>query len=181
MDSTALPPVIPSNLNHYWLSLYYCNMKWIFEMINWENKVMIFMLCTNTIPSIKIITYILGLSALLALKLNSVMRDEEGRWVCPECNLSTKSRTNIREHIESKHLPENCIQCPLCGNVCKSKAALRVHKIRYHKNEQQQYWTVLINLRVTFNFCCSFCRPRRIEETNDKASKRALSMSWLWL
>jgi len=76
--------------------------------------------------------------SLLELKLNNVMRDEEGRWICPECNLTTKSRTNIREHIESKHLPGNASYlCPLCNKVCKSTAALRVHKIRYHKNDQQ--------------------------------------------
>lgn len=82
---------------------------------------------------------VLEVNDLLELKLNNVMRDEEGRWVCPECNLTTKSRTNIREHIESKHLPGNSSYlCPLCNKVCKSTAALRVHKIRYHKNDQQQ-------------------------------------------
>ena len=78
---------------------------------------------------------------LLELKLNNVRKDEEGRWICPECNLTTRSRTNIREHIESKHLPgNNSYLCPLCSKVCKSTAALRVHKIRYHKNDQQIFF-----------------------------------------
>ena len=74
---------------------------------------------------------------LLELKLNNVMKDEEGRWICPECNLTTRSRTNIKEHIDAKHLPGNSYLCPLCSKACKSTGALRVHKSRYHKNEQQ--------------------------------------------
>jgi len=67
----------------------------------------------------------------------NLMKDEEGRWICPECNLTTRSRTNIKEHIDAKHLPGNSYLCPLCSKACKSTGALRVHKSRYHKNEQQ--------------------------------------------
>jgi len=76
--------------------------------------------------------------SLLELKLDNVMRDEEGRWICSECDLTTKSRFCIREHIESKHLSRTSFYlCPLCNKVSKTSAGLRVHKFRYHKTDRQ--------------------------------------------
>jgi len=70
----------------------------------------------------------------LVQMLSMVSRDLDGSFQCPQCPLTTRSRTNLREHIESKHMESMyAIFCPVCEKQCKSSAALRVHTIRYHK------------------------------------------------
>jgi len=72
----------------------------------------------------------------LAAMLGRVTRDEAGAWLCPVCSLAARSSTNIREHIQSKHCSGHTTYiCPLCGKLCKTAAALRIHKVRYHKDE----------------------------------------------
>lgn len=74
-----------------------------------------------------------GENEMLSQMLSMVVRDMSGSWQCPQCSLTTRSRTNMREHIESKHMEGLIIVCPVCEKQCKSSAALRVHTIRYHK------------------------------------------------
>ena len=54
-----------------------------------------------------------------------------GMWQCTDCHLTTKS-TNLRNHIESKHVPTSGHYCLKCGKFCKSKNALITHNHRFH-------------------------------------------------
>ena len=47
-----------------------------------------------------------------------------------QCNLCDYAHaTNIKLHIENKHLPESAkrVTCNVCGYICPSKNALRMH------------------------------------------------------
>jgi hypothetical protein len=69
-------------------------------------------------------------------KLNATiegMMDETYRaTVCKVCGKEGQ-RGDIRKHIESNHIEGVSHQCNICGKTSKSRHALVVHKIRYHK------------------------------------------------
>jgi len=53
-------------------------------------------------------------------------------WQCRDCLWTTKYRTRLWEHVESKHLVGQCFiySCPVCGKTFKSKNAFQTHKSR---------------------------------------------------
>ena len=50
------------------------------------------------------------------------------------CNVCGKkgSMTNVKDHIESQHMPGISLPCDLCLNLFKSRKALRQHKYKNH-------------------------------------------------
>jgi len=71
--------------------------------------------------------------------LQFVCRDtsEEGKpkYMCGLCNkFSHASRTNVRNHVESKHFPNAfSYQCEICGQSFPSKNNVQLHRSRVHK------------------------------------------------
>jgi hypothetical protein len=74
-------------------------------------------------------------------------------WQCAQCHFSSKVRSTVKEHIET-HISGFTHQCNMCQKTCKTRNALRVHKIQAHKNknqmnpqqqQQQQQGTVIHN------------------------------------
>ena len=54
-------------------------------------------------------------------------------WQCQDCLWTTKYKTRLWEHIESKHVQSQGYNCGICLKFCSSKHALHIHKSRYHK------------------------------------------------
>ena len=52
---------------------------------------------------------------------------------CTDCDFKSQISTNVRNHIESKHVTSLGYTCPLCSKFCSSKNAWHLHKSRYHK------------------------------------------------
>ena len=64
-----------------------------------------------------------------------IMKDVASKKnVCSICRgFSHKSRTNVRNHIESKHYPGLYqYPCETCSTVVYTKRALEVHRSAYH-------------------------------------------------
>ena len=64
--------------------------------------------------------------------------DLTGVYQCTICfNCCHKSRSNVRNHVESKHFPNTFqYRCPLCEHQCSSQQALLKHKSQKHRNHK---------------------------------------------
>jgi len=54
----------------------------------------------------------------------------DGFWVCSSCEYSSKSSSSVREHVESKHISSDGYPCAVCGHVCPTRKALKMHIFR---------------------------------------------------
>ena len=55
---------------------------------------------------------------------------------CKACGRETNRNTDIRKHIEAKHLVGVSFPCKICGKVLKTRNLVAVHMNRDHKNRQ---------------------------------------------
>ena len=58
----------------------------------------------------------------------------DGLWSCTECGLSSGCKTDVFNHVESKHL-KSSYTCNYCGKVYASLNSLKSHVSRYHTNK----------------------------------------------
>ena len=68
-----------------------------------------------------------------------MVKCDDGFWQCTECGKTSRVKTNIYEHIESTHTDCPGYQCPLCQKFCRSRNALRAHKVREHGNQSSKH------------------------------------------
>ena len=61
------------------------------------------------------------------------MGDSGPVWRCLDCLYESKIKTNVLEHVESKHVLSLGVQCPVCNAVCPNRKSLRNHCYRHHK------------------------------------------------
>ena len=62
-----------------------------------------------------------------------VLTAEDGFYYCGICNQSMNKKSNIRQHVESKHFPNLfSYQCPECSHVVGSRKALERHRQNRH-------------------------------------------------
>jgi len=71
---------------------------------------------------------------LMVSNYDTVLR--KTTWQCAQCHFSSKVRSTVKEHIET-HISGFSHPCPICQKTCKTRNALRVHKIQAHKNKSQ--------------------------------------------
>jgi len=55
-----------------------------------------------------------------------------GRWQCLECGYQSKS-TNVRYHIESKHVQSGGHTCAVCGEFLRTRHGLNTHMSTKHR------------------------------------------------
>jgi len=58
-------------------------------------------------------------------------KNMSGLWQCLECDHTCQQPTNMRNHIESKHVVTNGYYCHQCSKFCRTKNALSIHRTRY--------------------------------------------------
>ena len=61
-----------------------------------------------------------------------MMNHGGGKWSCTECGYTSKS-TNVRYHIESKHIESAGYICPICNYFSKTRNAHNQHMSLKHR------------------------------------------------
>ena len=57
-----------------------------------------------------------------------------GKWQCLECGYESKS-TNVKYHIEAKHVESAGHRCPECGDFLRTTHMLNTHlSLKHRKN-----------------------------------------------
>merc|ERR1712129_552004 len=70
--------------------------------------------------------------------LNTILDSLKGSLNCPFCAKVSKTKPNLRTHIEGIHCTtEVSYPCDFCEKVCRSRHALECHKSRHHKSRSQ--------------------------------------------
>jgi len=59
-------------------------------------------------------------------------KQEDGLWCCTECGYSSKFTTNVRMHVENKHIVSSGFYCPICQLYCPNRKSLSNHTHRKH-------------------------------------------------
>ena len=93
-----------------------------------------------------------------------------GRWQCLECGYQSKS-TNVRYHIESKHVQSGGHTCAVCGEFLRTRHGLNSHMSTKHRN------AVWINIKRLF-VVRNWARSRANDDT-PRRGKMAMSRVWL--
>ena len=57
-----------------------------------------------------------------------------GQWQCVQCGYKSNKTSNIRCHIEAKHVSSTALyQCLQCDRQMNTKNAYTIHMRRYHR------------------------------------------------
>ena len=60
------------------------------------------------------------------LKIETMCEKQtDGSWLCTECGYLSKWKTNMKMHIESRHLITAGVTCEICLQFCSNRKALR--------------------------------------------------------
>lgn len=74
------------------------------------------------------------LSLELDLQIHQLMtRNPDGTWMCHRCDYSTRARQGLVNHIESRHIESQGVQCKYCPRVCPTRHAMQMHVSRQHQ------------------------------------------------
>ena len=55
-------------------------------------------------------------------------------YQCMECSFNANKKSTLSNHLESKHIRHGGVSCDLCGKICATRQAYRMHKSRDHKH-----------------------------------------------
>ena len=76
------------------------------------------------------------LDFLIISKMAKVSEASGGTaWKCTECGYESKYKTNVMEHVESKHVQSSGVVCSFCSAVCVNRKGLRNHVYKYHRKQ----------------------------------------------
>ena len=72
---------------------------------------------------------------------SKVWKNEAGLLCCCDCDFSSQFLTNVKNHIEAKHLQSECqgYNCANCGKLFKTKNSFQTHKSRF-KGRCSNFW-----------------------------------------
>ena len=65
-----------------------------------------------------------------------------GQWQCLTCGYQSKS-TNVKYHIEAKHVESSGYNCALCGDFFKARSSLNQHMSVKHRKARINWWHIL--------------------------------------
>ena len=61
-----------------------------------------------------------------------------GQWLCNECGYQSRNKTNLKYHIEAKHVSTSDLStlypCQYCDKLLKNRKALNNHLHEYHRD-----------------------------------------------
>ena len=61
----------------------------------------------------------------------------DGIWKCITCCTNFRDKTDLRRHVESRHLPKMIrYRCNLCNWSAKTSHAFRKHQLMHEKQDQ---------------------------------------------
>ena len=61
-----------------------------------------------------------------------MMKQDDGCWHCSECDYMSRIKTNIKMHVESRHVVSAGFTCDICQLFCANRKALQNHYYRKH-------------------------------------------------
>ena len=70
----------------------------------------------------------------LAETIKSMMDKTDDIWRCTQCGKTNKDKSNLRRHIEAKHIEGVSHSCAQCGKQFRSKGTLYYHNSIHHIN-----------------------------------------------
>jgi len=73
-----------------------------------------------------------GNKAAVEEKMLRVQTEAGALWTCHDCGHTSKFRTSMFEHVESKHVGSAGYTCQYCQKICRTRNALRSHLNRQH-------------------------------------------------
>jgi len=62
---------------------------------------------------------------------SKMFKNTSGAWQCTDCNHTSPHTTNMKNHIEVKHVGSSGYYCQECNKFCSTKNALNNHRTRY--------------------------------------------------
>jgi len=62
---------------------------------------------------------------------SKMFKNDSGLWQCTDCDHSSQHTTNLKNHIEVKHVGSSGYYCQQCNKFCSTKNALNNHRTRY--------------------------------------------------
>jgi len=74
------------------------------------------------------------LDNLINSKMVKISGISGSMWKCTECGYESKYKTNVCEHVESKHVESCGVVCSFCNAVCVNRKGLRNHVYKYHRS-----------------------------------------------
>ena len=63
--------------------------------------------------------------------VTGLMQKISGKWTCMTCNSECRDKTDLRRHIEAKHINAEVI-CPVCFNHYKTRESFAKHMVKMH-------------------------------------------------
>merc|ERR1719334_1755660 len=70
-----------------------------------------------------------------------ISKQTDGQWSCIQCGYSSSVKTNVKMHIEIKHVVSAGFYCPLCQLFCPNRKSLRNHMTRKHNQNARSQST----------------------------------------
>merc|ERR1712098_301973 len=68
-------------------------------------------------------------------KIDSMMSNIDGFWVCNICDKKRTNRIHIKNHVEGVHISGISHPCPICRTKLNSRSSLQAHGRKFHKND----------------------------------------------
>jgi len=68
-----------------------------------------------------------------------IYKQTDGKWCCSECGYSSKIKTNLKMHVESKHIVSAGFNCEVCQFFCPNRQSLKNHFDRKHGSKRKVF------------------------------------------
>ena len=68
--------------------------------------------------------------------LDIFMKKEKGLWSCTQCEKTSSQKSNLRNHIETKHNAE-ILECKECKTIFNTRDDMDIHVKEVHKFENR--------------------------------------------
>jgi len=62
---------------------------------------------------------------------SKMFKNSSGTWQCTDCEHVSQHTTNMKNHIEVKHVGSSGYYCQQCNKLCTTRNALNSHRTRY--------------------------------------------------
>ena len=63
-------------------------------------------------------------------------KNSDGRWQCSVCHFTSNKKSNVKCHVEAKHVETQGWECHVCNKLCPSLNAYNVHFHSNHKGNK---------------------------------------------
>ena len=98
-----------------------------------------------------------------------IMKRADGSWQCSECEYTSRVKTNIKMHVESRHVVSSGFTCHICQLFCANRKSLRNHLDRKHLKYKTN-WCGFLELNEILDIDAEV--GRKITQSLDEEGKK---------